>query len=276
MFETEATLNTHRRYRGTVPDEAYGIEVEVEGVDQYYNEDTDRHEWAVYPPQGWDVKSDGSLRDGGAEFVSEPLGFSDAVVAVRRLWHLRDDEGWSYGARCGVHVHINMRSLTPAQIATGLCLYAATEPAWFDLCGPDREQNIYCIPWYRAEGEVDLVVEALEGEGEFGQTCKYTALYTEPLVRFGTVEFRGAPVFERFEQMKRLLCMCRGLYRYATYGSIEQVMEWGGSEWGQRQLLSHAGFAGNRERVLEEMHRLDTFNIAAKFVRTNQPLDWSF
>lgn len=175
----------------------FGIEVEFESVHRDPTED---------PAEEllWAVEHDGSLRNEGMEFVTpispRPWTFEEALKGIEQLWALRRYRGYTTSARTGIHIHTDFSQCTYAQVRSTLALYCLLEPFIFQWLGENREQCIYCIPWYSAPSEVDDIAEALFAEDTsninwMGNLNKYTALYVQPLHRFGTIEWRQAPTF---------------------------------------------------------------------------------
>jgi len=59
-----------------------------------------------------------------------------------------------------------------------------------------REENIYCVPFYRAPSEAATLANGVMRDGwQLREACKYSALFVGPLRTFGTIEFRHAPTF---------------------------------------------------------------------------------
>ena len=102
-----ATLKL-RSHSALITDDYIGIEVEAEHV--YDNDAMGIQPW-------WDNISDGSLREGGREFVfAQPMFGEDVLDALNALSDTIDDYA-VYSERCSVHVHLNVRDMTFEQIA---------------------------------------------------------------------------------------------------------------------------------------------------------------
>lgn len=172
---------------GGVTDEGelFGIEIEVENV--RVPEDLGPY---------WRVVEDGSLRNAGMEFVSVPCGYDDALTAIGQFYTWNSVYRYESNVRTSTHVHYNVLGYDTSELAAALTAYSIVEPLLFRICGHEREENIYCVPWYRGPDQAmyvqQLARDRLRG---FDMSCKYSALYLEPVNRFGTVEFRHAPVF---------------------------------------------------------------------------------
>lgn len=177
-----------------------GIEIEVENVRAL---ELEGHTASQY----WSVTGDGSLRNGGVEFVSKVLLADQFESALRSFYSLWEPKHMHASIRCGIHVHMNCLQLKIPDLAGIFTTYALLEPFLMGYCGDLREENIYCVPWYRSTPEADkaavLVKDPKERFTVLRQTvahaCKYAALNFGPLQRFGTLEFRHAPTWETIE-----------------------------------------------------------------------------
>lgn len=176
------------------PGRLFGMEIEVENV-------RDLPPGILHAEDNhWNLTDDGSLRNNGREFVSPPLSaLILRGVAIPKFYNWKKEFGYEANGRTGIHVHANVSDLDADQVRAIAALYAVLEPAVFALAGEGREQNIHCIPWYRAYGEADLLSESLEAQeraGRLQRACKYSALNVRPILTLGTIEFRQALTFD--------------------------------------------------------------------------------
>lgn len=204
-------------------DERFGVEVEAEGlvstewermrIGVEFNEPA----LAATRPL-WIAKSDGSLRHNGVEFVTAPIPWESVNKAVHVLWEAFDLGLVRTSIRAGIHVHYNVAHMSPLRYMKLLQTYALAEPLLFQMVGLEREQNIYCVPWYMGDGEQDLMGDVLaymsngdpvQAYAAVMQSCKYSALFCGPLTSLGTVEYRMAPTFTRREDMLAWLRVVR-------------------------------------------------------------------
>jgi hypothetical protein len=173
----------------------FGIEVEVEGIGQLPDLET------------WRIEPDGSLRDGGFEFISSPAKREEIDVQLDALYTALADTTARASLRTSTHVHVNMQPRTMAEIELIIGFSILAEPLLMSFAGDTREENIYCVPFYRTPGEVDTIAEAIQSNlfERFGNTCKYSGLYLAPLLRFGTIEYRHAPYWPDRDSLGRWL-----------------------------------------------------------------------
>ena len=169
-----------------------GLEIEVENMDGLLWNKVGR-EWAV--------TKDGSLRDGGLEFVT--------LVGTRmhRIPYLLEclDRGWqapttpreqeggyhpvvpSFSERTSTHVHLDCRMLGEDNIRSLIMLYTVFEDALFGLCKPNRKFNVFAVPL----NSIDLPDYTFSDLRHLASGWhRYSALNLHALQAYGTIEFR--------------------------------------------------------------------------------------
>jgi hypothetical protein len=185
-------------------EELYGIEIEAEGFSPLL-----RGREGSALAHHWNIKEDGSLRNNGIEFVSKLLPADKVSNAVHHLYG-RTRALWEPSVRTGIHIHANMLARTFDDVRRILAYYSFVEPLLFQFVGPVREENIYCVPFYRAPEEARLSMDALTRDPfRLRETCKYSALFVGPLRTFGTIEFRHAPTFDTADDLVLWWKLCR-------------------------------------------------------------------
>lgn len=267
-------------------EQLYGVELEVEDVPI-----------ELWPANGtfnpgkyWNMKEDGSLRNHGYEFVSRALDLTTLITALHQFYAWDRRHRFARSIRTSMHVHADMRMYTPYQVLGIAGVYTLVEPLLMHACGSHREENIYCVPFYRANDDLGYVLNALSDADnyfrEVRETCKYSALYFEPLHRFGTIEFRMAPVWGTAEEaitwvgaIKKVIeyglsveSPGAALARYNTVGADAFVTEVFGDTgtW----LLDMAGVA-SAEAMLEEAEVVRQASMLSGAVcRRSVPLQW--
>lgn len=154
----------------------FGVECEIEAV--RHVEDLDGL---------WQITEDGSLRNGGKEFISVPLLLPQQFEAFKKL-HANITLGNDpFSERTSIHVHMNCQGLDEQQVKNILLLYALYEECFFLMVHPSRRNNIHCVPLTETHmpsmynRQLSSIVERWH---------KYTALNLLPLASQGTIEFR--------------------------------------------------------------------------------------
>lgn len=175
-----------------VTPDSFGYEIELENVVGT------RDEQYMIAQQGlFHDTEDGSLRNNGREFVSQPLafptdeGYGTIIRAIKRAFPHAEATG-----RCGLHIHMNVRDLTTKQLARLLVLYCMVESIIFKHTG-ERDCSHFCVPWMDSENakaamtlyntNEHMVVDYIHA------AHKYAALNIKPVRTLGTVESRHMP-----------------------------------------------------------------------------------
>ena len=194
VFHQKGNIRTYKEdFYWVLPDTMVGVEIEVEGARDI-----------ITGKSGlWEKVHDGSLRqvkeaDPYELRFLEPLCGYDLSTALnifeRGLRTLKEPPVWS--ARTSVHVHLNMIEMSLEQLLSFIIYYTVFEKSLFRYAGKERENNTYCLPYYKAEG---VLFEALSIDSITNPTAIYTisnenyryaALNLAALKKFGTVEFR--------------------------------------------------------------------------------------
>jgi hypothetical protein len=180
-------LNVLRQWKPkntlTLLNTCLGLEIEIEGISNIPKSESFKSYWSV--------TNDGSLRNGGKEFITQ-RGFrfhqlKDAFSAFKRSV-LDSNLTYEFTERCSTHVHVDVRSFTEAQLQNLIACYAIVERGLFSFCEATRQENIFCIPIT----ETTYLVDNLSADmfDRCGSWEKYTALNLAPVLNFGTVEFR--------------------------------------------------------------------------------------
>jgi hypothetical protein len=214
MSSANANMSVYRRLTGnrvgyTSP--MYGVEVEVENVSlgehaRQQNDLSFQSEVLMRIARHWRATSDGSLRNRGMEWISMPDSVEGTLERLRLLYTGMEQGAFAPSVRTGIHVHANVQHLMGPEIVALMRRYAVLEPLLFLYVGEAREQNIYCVPLYRAANERALwqsIATALPGIDTarpevarlFDNCCKYSALNLQPMRRQGSAEYRHAPTF---------------------------------------------------------------------------------
>lgn len=221
-------INLSANRRRATMDALLGIEVEAEGFAfAVAGRDPEESERPAYRNatllRKWKIVHDGSLRNNGVEFVSVPLNEDAVVPAVSLLWELFDAGIMVPSVRTGIHIHMNCLRLNTDNLREFYTAYSLVEPLLFAACGAEREENIYCIPYYRAPAEARLVAAFVNNPRAYGilqRSCKYSALFSAPLTSYGTVEFRHAPTWQNVEDMHRWVRIVRAVFATSQWTGV--------------------------------------------------------
>lgn len=179
-------------------DNTIGIEVEVEGVTEHFQD-------LVY----WDQKEDGSLYDSGAEFVTHPISGHNIDYAIAELGLILQNlprHRWSH--RCSIHIHSHVGNLSVKKLNLLVALYAVLEPLFFHFVDEVRRGNPYC---YHIR---DLAPKDIQ----FGhERMKYCALNVgTALAMFNTVEFRHMHGTSDLKSIRRWVQLCVKLQKFVA------------------------------------------------------------
>lgn len=174
-----------------------GVEIEVEGIN------------LPGRASGWNAVPDGSLRNGGMEYVT------NGAVTLEKLKSLLDNLDKQFkdvgsviadAHRGSVHVHVNVQDKTPEQVFTTLFLWLLVEALWMDRCGPTRNGNLFCMS-SGGSGEIIPYAKQFLARHRDGawynlwHRGKYSALNTDCLATFGSMEFRTFPSSTKQEKV---------------------------------------------------------------------------
>jgi len=273
-----------------------GIELEYEGAP---------YEIFAKKMRDWSIVQDHSLRGGGMEFVSRVL----RPVEVRRALELAEkvivDNGLFSNKRCGVHVHINCTDLTMSEVWSYITLYSLLEPHIFKEFADGREENHFCVPvMYNTHfvdcmkssactlhaGIVSLTKErrathdlnTMFAELSTGKvtrapdldiyrSSKYSALNTQALKTFGTLEFRHKGGTTNIDEIERWVNFLIKLRKEAkTYSSSTEIIK-DYEEQGVECFLEFFGLERGNMTDEEEYDIVDN----AYMMAGRKPTDWT-
>lgn len=144
----------------------------------------------------WQTKEEGSLRNGGQEYVTKgPLNFdSNFMTNIESLTNSLRKVAKENNYRTSVHVHVNMTNKSLVQTFTVLTSYWLLENLLFKYCGEDRESNNFCLRLKDAEGVVTSVENSLNYSNpiiDYTDNLRYGGVNLNALWKFGSLEFRG-------------------------------------------------------------------------------------
>ena len=187
---------------------------------------------------------DGSLRNEGVEFISEPLGRETLVQEFSNLHATITyyDKSQAFSPRTSTHVHVNCRSLDEKQVRTVVLLYALYEEFFFCMVEPSRRGNIHCVPLT----ETFLCnYYGYNLNNMIQRWHKYTALNLIPLGKLGTIEFRHLQGTDDTNLMESWLTALENLWQLgqtveineANLSSETVLREWFGKIFGHSSRI---------------------------------------
>ena len=128
--------NIHAEGNDLLPPGNIGIEIELEGGND---------EWPR--AEGWELKPDGSLRDGMEYVFDGPQSGDLALGSIESVSDAMEGHGPQPTFRCSTHIHVDVRDLNWTQYERLILLYMMYEDALFDHCEPYRRMSNFCVPF---------------------------------------------------------------------------------------------------------------------------------
>ena len=165
-----------------------GIELELEGVTS-----TSRGANLTY----WQAVEDGSLRDGGVEYIfREPLGGQDVVDAIDEVTTFFRRKRYTTGYRTSTHVHVDVRDMDQEAFGKYVLLYVCFEEALLDYCGKRRRDSVFAVPVMDSAyllRRYHTLMNPRRRSSPFAVagTARYSAMNPESVAKFGSLEFRS-------------------------------------------------------------------------------------
>lgn len=190
----------------------FGIEIEIEGAN------LPKRAFDV-----WAVKNEGSIKGEAFEYITKgPLKKENVPLAMENLNKVFNArESVVHDAyRAGVHIHRNVQKNTLYDIFGVIFAWTIVERVWMKLCGPTREKNLFCLPSTQSGHKIPFTARILEAaipgqEGRFPAGAKYDAFNTDPIMSFGSIEFRTFPSSIKVEDIVKWVDWVDNL---TTYG----------------------------------------------------------
>lgn len=188
----------------------------------------------------WNPHVDDSLRDNGCEYTFvKPLFGTDARIALMGLCDMAKRRGFRISGRCGLHVHIDVRDMGLVQFKSFCVLYSILEKLIYRWVGDNREDNIFCLPWYHAEGDLNSLCTVLdlskdrpdglspEVHDVFINMQRYAGLNLNAVAKFGSAEFRHMKTTFDYERIKTWINILLSLKQAANLwtGSSTQLLD---------------------------------------------------
>jgi hypothetical protein len=242
-----------------------GVEIELEGRPLPNQGNLER----VFIPEPftiWQVKADGSLRDGGLEYVfSRPVELEDAEKLIREFYDVLGmmESNLNLSNRTSTHVHLNFYNSRINTATSFIVLWHIFEEILLEWCGEKRKNNHFCLPASQNSYNVEIW-EALLNYGYYpeGRGAKYSALNILPLWNTGSMEVRCAPAFDNPEKLISWVRLVNGIKEYAFNNfrnpqSIAQAV----SEQRPSLILRDICKFSNSEEILRDLFKMGVDDV---------------
>lgn len=135
---------------------------------------------------------DNSLRNNGIEFVSVPIQAKDVGKMAEAFLRIMRINEQNHSDRTSTHVHVNVGDFTVEQLLCLCLMYSVFERLLFKYVGQDRENSIFCVPWYASgysSAKARDIITNMKAR-KATRWEKYTSLNLAPIADKQTVEFR--------------------------------------------------------------------------------------
>lgn len=213
-------------------DEALPLPLELMGVELEYENVV--HNFRTPAPELWTRVNDGSLRNNGQEFIfSEPLygtGITDALFNM--ACYLDAHPNIEITDRCSVHVHINVSDMSVEELLRFIVLYLVFERSIIKYHGGTRENNIFCIPFFKAPAALVNITHLFDNLGGSHPESvrqaieyfdKYYALNIGAAITHGSLEFRHMPGCKDMSKVYDWLCMIQYMKQTAIETTVDYM-----------------------------------------------------
>lgn len=186
-------------------DAALGVEVELEGS-LYGSSSRNKY---------WLVKGEGSLRNGGMEYVfKSPVSLDILPKALDEFDLLMKNSKPVCSIRCSTHIHVSVLDFTTAQIYNAMLAWYFVEDLFMATQSVNRQGNLFCLPLSRAEEIAVSIKDSMTNSDGFYtfhvERNRYAALNLCAITKFGSFEFRFLDAMTSGKEIDR---WCRILYR---------------------------------------------------------------
>ena len=234
-----------------------------EGSGEVENEDEARSDQAISDAKsffrrkvkelqikGLDVKRDGSLENDDDDLMAVEFTLlvrQDDLSDLEKLCKLLNGLGATVNESCGMHVHIDSRNKTKAQIRTIAKRFESAMPFLSQLVPKSRRQNRYC----------QLGVSTLDGD-------RYHAVNLTSFAKHGTVEVRLHSATTNFVKIKNWLKIVSAVYSNRKNTELNNWSDFNSFIQADETLISYIKsrvetFGGN----IEESETADEINQAS-------------
>lgn len=219
----------------------YGVELEMEDV-KY---------WEDWVMDGIIRVADGSLRNNGSEFITQPMNFTTLQEILTKFFVRNKVKESNVTERTSVHVHVNCQDLTSEQVVNICLIYQVVEKLLFAFAGKDREDSIFCVPWHQTTLSGSIFTDIHSILHKLKTWHKYTALNLLPLFEYGTVEFRHLAGQTNVEVILTWCRLIGHMVKYAKENTLEAV----------EQTLMHLNTNSQYKNLLDAIFKEDAGHL---------------
>lgn len=255
-----------------------GIEIELEGNRLPTQGHLEKVKGATSQTY-WRVERDGSLRNGGLEYVlNTPAMLSEVPELVDGLWDVFKQLSSTLDLtnRCSTHVHVNMSNRKINEISSVLALWMVFEEALIAWNGEMRTSNHFCLSAKDSPRVTNGWLSFLKsGERRYEEeTYKYASVNLCALEKYGSLEFRCGRGADSPEMVKNWTKFLHSMCEYAmrTY-SNPSTLGYSLSEEGGRSIFNRicnqAGLMTFYDEVINSVENFDRSCISG--FRNAQP-----
>lgn len=186
-----------RRIEGEI-----GIELEAEGRFQLADS------LCMGEDEHWQIVEEGSLRNGGHEFVTKmPVNEKDLDVVLDRLFELTKGTQFNQSIRTSLHIHINVLNELISDVFKIIGSWWLIENILVEINGKERIGNLFCLRAKDAEDICELVQEVVCYPNSFwdinSNTVRYGAQNIGAVQKYGSLEYRFMRGYTNPEDIKK-------------------------------------------------------------------------
>lgn len=244
-----------------VPDKTFvlptcvvGVELELENILDFMfkrklatevqrnNRDASPYKLTAYPLNNWwELHQDGSLREGGIEFVSHQLFGKDLLNGITSLESflktISQEVKINASKRCSLHVHLDFRDFSTEEIVAFYTIYAIFERPLFRYIAKDRINNPFTIPLFRLNQFSDLLGQlyyhsskedgnVMSAMQNFDSHNRYSAVNLNALIKYGSIEFRHSKAMYDSTRIIEWINLLMCLKKFAINNTPERIIEY--------------------------------------------------
>lgn len=207
-----------KSYIPKLPDQLIGLEIEVEGI----TEDNVGANLSSALVRG---VQDHSLKVNGLEYVTCPHKVKYTETLLKHIYTYLDDSA-IFTDRTSIHVHVNVRDYTFAQLKSVILSYIAVEKLIYKYVGEKRRKSIFCIPIQETPllHNLHKILHNKMLTPDISWS-KYTGLNLLPILNYGTIEFRHLFGTDSQETILEWISIIQSFFKFAETYELEMILE---------------------------------------------------